>query len=73
MGAIAAALSREDRLGYIAEQPTYGMLADINALPLVQEWLILMWKYTWNGPEGKRQQHTEDILHEKGIHYISRP
>lgn len=34
MGAIAAALSREDRLGYIAEQPTYGMLADINAFAL---------------------------------------
>lgn len=34
MGAIAAALSRENKLGYIADQPTYGILADINAFAL---------------------------------------
>ena len=66
MGAIAAALSREDRLGYIAEQPTYGMLADINAFALVQEWLILMWKYIWNGPEGKRRSIQKIFYMKKG-------
>ena len=34
MGAIAAAVSREDKLGYIADQPTYGILADINAFAM---------------------------------------
>ena len=34
MGAIAAALSRIDRLGYVADYPIYGALANINAFAL---------------------------------------
>lgn len=34
MGAIAAALSRTDRLGYAADYPIYGTLANINAFAL---------------------------------------
>ncbi len=34
MGAIAAALSRTDRLGYLADYPIYGTLANINAFAL---------------------------------------
>ncbi len=34
MGAIAAALSRSDRLGYVADYPIYGTLANINAFAL---------------------------------------
>lgn len=34
MGAIAAALSRTDRLGYVADYPIYGALANINAFAL---------------------------------------
>lgn len=34
MGAIAAALSRTDRLGYVADYPIYGTLSNINAFAL---------------------------------------
>lgn len=34
MGAIAAALSRSDRLGYVADYPIYGTIANINAFAL---------------------------------------
>ncbi|MCM1101945.1 MAG: BMP family ABC transporter substrate-binding protein [Clostridium sp.] len=34
MGAIAAALSRTDRLGYVADYPVYGATANINAFAL---------------------------------------
>ncbi len=34
IGAIAAALSRTDRLGYVADYPIYGTLANINAFAL---------------------------------------
>ena len=34
MGAIAAALSRTDRLGYVADYPIYGEMANINAFAL---------------------------------------
>lgn len=34
MGAIAAALSRTDRLGYLADYPIYGTMANINAFAL---------------------------------------
>lgn len=71
MGAIAAALAREDKLGYIADQPTYGIIADINAFalgarmvnPYVEVYL------EWDRKENDRS--AEDILQEKGIHYIS--
>lgn len=71
MGAIAAALSRENKLGYIADQPTYGILADINAFalgarmvnPYVEVYL------EWSRKENSRSAAA--LLQEKGIHYIS--
>ena len=33
---------------------------------LVQEWLILMWKYIWNGPEGKRRSIQKIFYMKKG-------
>lgn len=66
MGAIAAALSREDRLGYIAEQPTYGMLADINAFALGARMVNPYVEVHLEWARRKKAQHTEDILHEKG-------
>ncbi len=71
MGAIAAALSRENKLGYIADQPTYGILADINAFalgarmvnPYVEVYL------EWSRKENSRSAAA--LLREKGIHYIS--
>lgn len=66
MGAIAAALSREDRLGYIAEQPTYGMLADINAFALGARMVNPYVEVHLEWARRKEAQHTEDILHEKG-------
>ena len=71
MGAIAAALSREDKLGYIAEQPTYGMLADINAFALGARMVNPYVEVHLEWARRKKDKHTEDILHEQGIHYIS--
>ena len=34
MGAIAAAMSKEDKLGYVADYPIYGTMANINAFAL---------------------------------------
>ena len=71
MGAIAAALSREDKLGYIAEQPTYGMLADINAFALGARMVNPYVEVHLEWARRKKEKHTEDILHDKGIRYIS--
>lgn len=71
MGAIAAALSREDKLGYIAEQPTYGMLADINAFALGARMVNPYVEVHLEWARRKKKKHTEDILYDKGIRYIS--
>ncbi len=70
MGAIAAAMCREDRLGYIADYPIYGTMANINAFamgarminPFVK--VYLEWSRTQEGDAAKR-------LEERGIRYIS--
>ena len=55
MGAIAVALSREDKLGYILRRrPTYGMLADINAFCTGGKNGQSMWKSIWSGQEERR-------------------
>lgn len=71
MGAIAAALSREDKLGYIAEQPTYGMLADINAFALGARMVNPYVEVYLEWARRVKDKHTADILQEQGIHYIS--
>lgn len=71
MGAIAAALSREDKLGYIAEQPTYGMLADINAFALGARMVNPYVEVHLEWARRKKKKHTENILYDKGIRYIS--
>ena len=70
MGALAAAISREDQLGYIADYPIYGTLANINAFamgarmvnPYVK--VYLEWSRTREGDAQAR-------LEQKGIRYIS--
>ena len=34
LGAIAAAMTRSDKLGYVADYPIYGTLANVNAFAL---------------------------------------
>ncbi|HJB06668.1 MAG TPA: BMP family ABC transporter substrate-binding protein, partial [Candidatus Enterocloster faecavium] len=70
MGALAAAISREDQLGYIADYPIYGTMANINAFamgarmvnPYVK--VYLEWSRTREGDAQAR-------LEQKGIRYIS--
>ena len=70
MGAIAAAMSRDDRLGYIADYPIYGTMANINAFamgarmvnPYVK--VYLEWSRTKAGDAAAR-------LESQGIRYIS--
>lgn len=70
MGAIAAAMSRNDRLGYIADYPIYGSLANVNAFslgarminPRVQ--VHLKWKAV-------KDSNGLEELSDEGISYIS--
>lgn len=69
MGALAAAMSESDRLGYIADYPIYGRVASINAFamgarminPRAEVYL------KWSGISG---EHNREELEEKGISYI---
>lgn len=70
MGAIAAALSRTDMLGYVADYPIYGTIANINAFalgarminPYVQ--VYLEWRHI-------KGQDARERLKEEGIVCIS--
>lgn len=70
LGAIAAAMSGEDKLGYIADYPIYGTMANINAFALGARMINprvtvhLEWSRTREGNPAER-------LREKGISYIS--
>lgn len=71
MGALAAALSREDKLGYIADYPIYGSIANINAFALGARMInpyvrvFLEWSRT-TSPVSPEEQ-----FQEQGITYIS--
>lgn len=70
IGAIAAALSRTDRLGYVADYPIYGTIANINAFamgarminPYVKVYL------EWNNTENT---NAREKLEQEGIVFIS--
>lgn len=70
MGAIAAALSKTDRLGYVADYPIYGTIANINAFalgarminPYVEVYL------EWSKAKG---QNARERLKQEGIIFIS--
>ena len=70
MGAIAAAMSRDDRLGYIADYPIYGTMANINAFAMGARMInpyvkvYLEWSRTKAGDAAAR-------LESQGIRYIS--
>ncbi|MCI9593083.1 MAG: BMP family ABC transporter substrate-binding protein [Lachnospiraceae bacterium] len=70
MGAIAAAMSKSDRLGYIADYPIYGSLANVNAFSLGARMInpraqvFLKWKAVKEG-------NALEELNEDGIYYIS--
>ena len=69
-GAIAGALSENDRLGYIADYPIYGMAANINAFALGARLVnprikvYLEWSTVKN-------RNIYQIFHDEGINYIS--
>lgn len=70
MGAIAAAISKTDHLGYVADYPIYGTMANINAFalgarminPYVQ--IHLEWSRVKNQNAGEK-------LRQEGITYVS--
>ncbi|MCM1386521.1 MAG: BMP family ABC transporter substrate-binding protein [Bacillus sp. (in: Bacteria)] len=67
MGAIAAALSRTDRLGYVADYPIYGTLANINAFALGAKMInpyveiYLEWSNV-KGPDARERLQQEGIV-----------
>lgn len=70
MGAIAASMAQSDKLGYIADYPVYGTIANINAFALGARMInpyvkiYLEWSRVKNA-KGRK------ALHEEGISYIS--
>lgn len=70
LGAIAAAMAKSDKLGYVADYPIYGTLANINAFALGARMInpyvkvYLEWSRTKNLDTGYR-------FKEEGITYIS--
>ena len=70
MGAIAAALSRTDRLGYVADYPIYGTLANINAYALGAKMINPDVKIylEWSKIKG---QDARERLNQEGILFVS--
>lgn len=70
MGAIAAAMSTTDQLGYIADYPIYGSLANVNAFSLgarmvnPRAQVFLKWKAV-------KDKNALEELNEQGVYYIS--
>ncbi len=70
LGAIAAAVSKDDRLGYVADYPIYGTIANINAFALGARMInpyarvYLEWSKTYGAEAGER-------LSEEGIGFVS--
>ena len=70
IGAIAAALSRTERLGYIAEYPIYGTIANINAFALGAKMINPYVKVhlVWSKVKGV---NARERLDQEGIIFIS--
>ncbi len=73
MGAIAAAMCRTDKLGYVADYPIYGTFANINAFALGARMInpyvkiYLEWSRTKTG----NARSAREKLEKEGIRYIS--
>lgn len=70
LGAIAAALSRTDRLGYVADYPIYGTIANINAFALGARMINPYVSVYLEWAKSKGQDAKERLLQE-GIVFIS--
>lgn len=70
MGAIAASMAQGEKLGYIADYPIYGTIANINAFALGARMINPYVKVylEWSRVKGARGQET---LRREGISYIS--
>lgn len=70
MGAIAASMSQSDRLGYIADYPIYGAMANINAFALGAKMINPYVKVylEWSRVNGK---DVYERLEEDGVSFIS--
>lgn len=70
MGAIAAALARSDKLGYVADYPIYGTLANINAFALGAKMInpFVEIYLEWSKVKG---QSARERLEQAGIVFIS--
>ena len=70
MGAIAAALSRTDRLGYVADYPIYGTLANINAFALGAKMInpFVQIHLEWRNVKGITAR---EKLEQEGIVFVS--
>lgn len=70
MGALAAAMSESDKLGYIADYPIYGRVSNINAFAMGARMINPRAKVylKWSG---LKEEHNEQELEEEGISYIS--
>lgn len=70
MGAIAAAMSETGKLGYIADYPIYGMVANINAFAMGASMINPRAKVylKWSG---LKENHASEELAAEGITYIS--
>ncbi|MCM1047348.1 MAG: BMP family ABC transporter substrate-binding protein [Clostridiales bacterium] len=70
MGAIAAAVSRSDRLGYVADYPIYGTMANINAFALGAR-MINPYVQVYLEWANLREQDAKERLRQEGIVCIS--
>ncbi|MDE6944697.1 MAG: BMP family ABC transporter substrate-binding protein, partial [Lachnospiraceae bacterium] len=70
LGAIAAALSRTDRLGYVADYPIYGEMANINAFALGAKMInpFVEVHLAWTKVKGT---DAREKLNQEGIFFIS--
>ncbi|MCH5255366.1 MAG: BMP family ABC transporter substrate-binding protein [Lachnospiraceae bacterium] len=70
MGAIAAAVSKTDRLGYVADYPIYGTTANINAFALGARMInpYVSIHLEWSKVKG---QNAKERLAQEGIFFIS--
>ena len=68
---VLAAVSREDKLGYIADQPTYGILADINAFAMGARMINPYVKVYLEWRRINHEKTAAERLREQEIRYIS--
>lgn len=70
VGAIAAALSRTDRLGYVADYPIYGSVANINAFALGAR-MVNPYAHVYLEWSRTKEQDAGGRLAREGVVYIS--